>query len=142
MKNRFTKRKRKKVLIISLTIILIILLSLLAYYLISNRKTKHLVVFTLEGEEVYDIEYGSEYTELGAKVLVDDIDKSSNIKIDASALDISKLGEYKVKYYIFIDKLEYVSYRIVKVVDNINPIITLKGNSKIEVLLNEEYILQ
>ena len=140
MKNRFTKRKRKKVLIISLTIILIILLSLLAYYLISNRKTKHLVVFTLEGEEVYDIEYGSEYTELGAKVLVDDIDKSSNIKIDASALDISKLGEYKVKYYIFIDKLEYVSYRIVKVVDNINPIITLKGNSKIEVLLNEEYI--
>ena len=40
------------------------------------------------------------YEELGCNIYVDGIDNTNNLKIDSTELDISKLGEYQVKYYI------------------------------------------
>lgn len=136
-----SKLKKKKILIIAITIlILIALLSLIYYFCFQKEKEiNHNVLFTLNEPLIQIVEYGEEYQELGAKVLVDNIDKSSMIKIDIENLNIKVLGEYKIKYYIVFNNKEYNYYRTVKVVDRTSPEITLEGNTKITMQAKETY---
>ena len=94
-----SKLKEKKVLIIAvITTIFIISAGLIYYfYFYKEKEIQHSVLFTLNEPLNQTIEYGEEYQELGAKVLVDNIDKSSMIKIDTENLNIKALGEYKIK---------------------------------------------
>lgn len=135
------RSKLKKRLIIAIIIlILIALLSLIYYFCFQKEKEiNHNVLFTLNEPLIQIVEYGEEYQELGAKVLVDNIDKSSMIKIDTENLNIKVLGEYKIKYYIVFDSKEYNYYRTVKVVDRTTPELTLEGNTKITMLVKETY---
>ena len=137
MKNRYVKSRKKRIIII-LIIILIILLMMLGYYFFFDNKVYD-VKFLLNGENEIVLDVGTDYKEEGVKVLVNDTDMSNNIKIDNQNIDINKLGEYKIKYYIILDKREYDYYRTIKVVDRTKPIITLKGKSKIEMLIGENY---
>lgn len=136
-----SKSRKKKILIIAITIlILIALLSLIYYFCFQKEKEiNHNVLFTLNEPLIQIVEYGEEYQELGAKVLVDNIDKSSMIKIDTENLNIKVLGEYKIKYYIVFNNKKYNYYRTVKVVDRTSPEITLEGNKKITMLAKETY---
>ena len=136
-----SKLKEKKVLIIAvITTIFIISAGLIYYfYFYKEKEIQHSVLFTLNEPLNQTIEYGEEYQELGAKVLVDNIDKSSMIKIDTENLNIKALGEYKIKYYILLDNKEYDFYRTVEIVDTTPPEIALEGNEKITILTKEEY---
>ena len=93
------------------------------------------VSFEILGPEVLYIDVNSEYTEYGIKVLHAGKDVSKDVKIDTSKLDISKLGDYKVKYQY---GNEYV-YRSVKVIDKESPEITLLGGDEINILLGGNY---
>ena len=136
-----SKLKEKKVLIIAVITTIFIISAGLIYYFhfYKEKEIQHSVLFTLNEPLNQTIEYGEEYQELGAKVLVDNIDKSSMIKIDTENLNIKALGEYKIKYYIVLDNKEYVFYRTVEIVDTTPPEIALEGNEKITILTKEEY---
>lgn len=130
----------KKKFMISILILLFILeLGVISYLFIRNKSIKHDVVFTLNGNEEITIEVGSNYEEDGCNLLVDSIDRTSDIMIDNSNLDINKLGTYQIKYYILLDNKEYSITRNINVIDTTNPIITLNGSESITILKGEEY---
>ena len=95
--------------------------------------------FELIGPSILYVDVNSSYEEYGIKVLKNNVDISSFVKIDTSNLDISKLGEYKVKYELDIDgHTEYV-YRDVIVIDKISPKLTLKGSDVLYIILGSSY---
>lgn len=97
MRNRYVKRKKKLVLIIILFIILAILLSALLYFMLKkeNKDIIHNVIFNLNGEEINELEVGSDYTDAGCTATVDNKDMTSEIKVDLTSLDINKIGNIK-----------------------------------------------
>lgn len=131
---------KKKVIISILSIILILLVFASAYYFfIFEKEVERSVSFKLNEPLDQTIEVGSSYNELGAKVICDNNDITKDLKIDNSNLDINKIGIYKVKYYVIIDKKEYNHYRTVSVVDTTKPEIKLIGNDTINLLVGETY---
>ena len=92
--------------------------------------------FELIGPDNLYLDVDTEYTEYGIKVTHNNIDVSNSVKIDASNVDSSKLGEYKVKYKY---NNEYI-YRKVIVIDKISPTINLIGGDEVYILLNGNYM--
>ena len=130
----------KKKIVISILILLFIFeIGVISYLFIRNKSIKHDVVFTLNGDEEITIEIGSNYEDEGCNLLVDSLDRTSDIMIDNSNLDINKLGTYKIKYYIVLDNKEYSITRNITVIDTTTPIITLNGSESITILKGEEY---
>ena len=123
--------KNKITLIISL-IVLCIIIVISAFYFIVFSSLK------LVGNSNVNINYGEKYKEEGAtfKIFGTDLNKNINIKDN---INNKKLGKYKVtysvKYLFFHAKKE----RTVNVVDNIAPVINLKGDSTVSVCPNSYY---
>ena len=131
--------KKKKIIIIILVIAFILELAMISYYFIKNKEVKHNVELSLLGEDTVTISLGTDYIDDGVTLIVDNIDRSNDIKIDRSNLDNSILGTYKIKYYIVLGNKEYSITRNVSVVDTTSPDITLNGNDRITILRGEEY---
>ena len=91
--------------------------------------------FQLIGPENLYMNVNDEYQEYGIKVTDKGIDVSDKVVIDDSLVDVTKLGEYKVKYEY---KEEYI-YRNVIVFDKEAPVIRLVGGDTIYILLNGSY---
>ena len=83
----------------------------------------------LNGEKEITISLNGKYIELGAKTLF-----NQNIKIEGN-VDNQKVGTYIIKYYHLNSYIE----RKVSVVDKEAPVITLKGDSEINIVLNSTY---
>ncbi|MBO5183053.1 MAG: DUF5011 domain-containing protein [Bacilli bacterium] len=97
--------------------------------------------FTLNEPEYNTININEPYEEKGAKITVDGIDKSEEINIDTSKLDITKPGIYHViyKYPININQIKTL-YRTINVVDNEAPTIKLLGSNIYTMTIGEEFI--
>lgn len=130
---------KKKIMISILILLFILEIVVISYLFIRNKSVIHNVLFTLNGNEEVTIEACSNYEDEGCNLLVDSIDRTSDIMIDNSNLDINKLGTYKIKYYIVLDNKEYSITRNINVIDTTKPIITLNGNESITILKGEEY---
>ena len=131
---------KKKMIIIGASIFgLIIILGCIYYFFLRKKEVIHNVELTLNGDESITLEVGTEYEEYGASLLVDSIDKTSEIKVDKSNLNVDALGEYTIKYYTNIDNKEYSIKRIVLVVDTTSPEIKLNGSDKVTLLKGEKY---
>ena len=131
---------KKKMIIIGASIFgLIIILGCIYYFFLRKKEVIHNVELTLNGDESITIEVGTEYEEYGASLIVDSIDKTSEIKVDKSNLNVDALGEYTIKYYTNIDNKEYSIKRIVLVVDTTSPEIKLNGSDKVTLLKGEKY---
>jgi len=122
------------------TFIIILLVSFLgitySYEYTGNESLK----FELIGPEILYVDVNSDYVEYGIKVLYNGLDISDKVIIDDSLIDTTKLGNYRVKYSIDIsDNLEHV-YREVRVIDKSSPVISLKGDDKLYILLGGNYI--
>lgn len=94
----------------------------------------------LEGDSEVVLSLKGEYKELGFKSS-DNYDGDITEKVIVeSNLDVNKIGEYEIKY-ISIDssdnKTEVI--RKIRVIDNIAPVITLKGSKKVTVKVNGNY---
>ena len=89
-------KKKKKIILVILIMVLIVLVATLMYLTYPSSKSKHTAVFTLNGKDKYEIEYGSLYKEDGAFLLFDGEDKSRDIVID-NKVNYKKLGKYKIK---------------------------------------------
>ncbi len=91
--------------------------------------------FELIGPENLYINIGDDYEEYGVKVYLNEADVSDDVLIDASKVDITKLGEYKVKYQVYD---EYI-YRNVYIIDGVNPEIKLLGGETLYILQGGKY---
>lgn len=114
-------------------VVIIILLSLIGVLTIISTVIYNSKYFIkLKGDSIIDIKLGDSYKELGASTLI-----NSKIKI-VGKVDTNKVGTYLIKYY---HKKVYRE-RIVNVIDDISPEITLNGLEKINILINGQYIEQ
>ena len=95
---------------------------------------------TLSGEDKITLPYGSEFQEPGYSV-VDNYDGDLTDKVDIkNNININKLGEYEVVYSVVDSSGNKNSKsRVVSIVDNIPPVITLKGSKNITVKVNGNY---
>lgn len=102
-------------------LILIIVLSLVLFC-----NSKYFII--MNGNKEITINLNEDYIELGAKTLF-----NQKVKIIGN-VDNKKVGIYEIKYCHNSCKK-----RIVKVVDKEKPVITLKGDSEINIVINGEY---
>lgn len=98
------------------------------------------VDFTLNDSEYNTISVNGEYVEKGASIKVDGVDCSSDIRIDSSNLDTSKVGIYHIVYTYVLD-MNHVKtlYRTINVIDEDAPVITLLGSNVYTMLVNDVY---
>lgn len=128
---------KKKVLIIGLLVFLVIVGVCSAFYFKEMTIEPDIV---LVGEENIILNLGEEYKEAGYKASIKDKDCISLVMIDGS-VDVNKVGTYKLTYSIVNEKNDKSKsvVRNVSVIDNVNPVITLKGNSEVILYVNEKY---
>lgn len=115
---------KKRVVILVLTCIILFLLILCLINILNNKPK-----LVLNGKEIITLKLGETYQELGIK----DIDKTK-VKITGN-VDTKKPGEYKITYEANGSKI----VRTVKVIDDIKPTITLKGNKEIYLYRGAEF---
>lgn len=93
------------------------------------------ITFSLNGDEVISLYLMEEYTELGVKseicswFVCKDISNEVTIK---GSVNNKEIGEYILEYIIDYGDKSIVAKRTVKVLDNISPVIELKGNKEIK----------
>ena len=98
--------------------------------------TSPIIIFN--GDKEITIEAGTQYVEPGASGK-DIVDGSVEVKI-SGVIDTSKVGEYKINYSTSDNAGNKASaVRKVKVVDRVAPIITLNGESKINLEVGDKY---
>lgn len=124
-------KKRKKILVVTIIIIFLII-SFIIFINFPNIKLE------LVGGDIVLNVY-DEYIELGAKAYYKDKDISKDIYIENSNLDTSKLGTYKIEYVVKYRQTKKKVKRIVKVVDNVAPSLTLNGDSVVKLTVGEEF---
>lgn len=123
------KRRTRTVLVFVASIISIILL-----FLVINPLQ---ITVTLHGQRDLKIEYGSVFDDPGAsarfggkyffkKLALPAVHESGKVKTD-------KLGDYKLEYKSRFAFFQGRANRVVHVVDTTKPVLTLKGETKIEV---------
>lgn len=122
------------------TFILFLLVSVFGItYSYEYESSSKNIIFELIGPKTLYIDVNTEYEEYGVKVFNSKRDITNMVSIDASNVDISKLGNYKVKYEVNFDGINEYVYRDVIVIDKVAPVISLKGEAVVHVLLNGEY---
>lgn len=93
----------------------------------------------LNGPQNMVISYRDEYEEQGVIVKNATGNYMSKIKIDSN-IDTKKNGNYYVDYSLKIGGKTLHVRRNVKVIDDINPVIKLKGEQIIKMSINKQYI--
>lgn len=130
------KNISKKFIIITVAISVSILLvtSVLLYFLLREK-----FVFRLVGEQKVTLEIYEKYEELGIEAHVNKIDISKDVLIDSSKVDMNTLGTYEVTYSITYKDKNYILNRVIEVVDNKAPVLTLIGNEEVIIKAGNSY---
>ena len=135
---------KRKIIVLLIVIIDIIIIAILGVYLLKKPKINevvHDVIFTFEDEKLKEtsVEVNTEeIEEAKINLTIDGVDNSELVKIDDSKLDLTKLGIYKLIYYVVYDGKRYEEFRYINVIDTTKPEIKLNGGN-ITILLNEKY---
>ena len=96
-------------------------------------------VVTLIGESAIELAFGEVYQELGANAL-DDVDGAVEVVVSGD-VDVNVLADYTVTYQATDAAGNAAStQRTVTIVDNVAPIITLEGETSIELGQGRDYI--
>ena len=93
----------------------------------------------LIGENPINVVVKEQYEEKGARAWYGNHDLSDDIKIEGQ-VDVNKLGTYEIKYSVINIILNANVTRIVNVIDNIEPEITLIGGNEIKLCPKEEFV--
>ena len=98
------------------------------------------VDFRLNDEEYNSIVINTGYEEKGASLIINGEDHSSEVVIDSSDVDITRVGTYHVTY-TYASSMHQVKtlYRTINVVDDDAPVIKLLGSNVYTMLVNEQY---
>ena len=130
----------KKRIIILVIIFLIPLTTLMAAVIVprinhnEENEISEQVVIKLLGETNITINMYEEYTSEGAIVIINGEETEHEVKV-IGEVDTQLPGEYIIRYQF----QEYEAIRTVTVIDNVPPIIKLKGRSEITIAEGDEY---
>jgi len=130
-KNSIHSFFHNKVFIITAISLGIVLLIIILLFLI-------LPTIALNGDSKVKVAYNNVYTEEGATAKFLGKDISKDIKISGN-VDVSKIGDYKITYIIKKNFVTIKKNRIVTVVDEKAPIITLEGEENLAICPKEKY---
>lgn len=131
--NRRTKKNFKPVIIVIAVIVILAIIFAITKIIIENNTMPEIA---LKGDEKIELNIGEEYNEEGAEATY----KGNKIEYETiGKVNKDIPGEYKIEYKASIKNKEVQKERIVKVIDNVAPIIVLKGESKISVNKENEY---
>ena len=97
------------------------------------------ISFSLNGEKDNTVLVYSEYKDEGIKAYLFNEDISNRVKI-TSNLDTNKIGTYYINFNLRFLNTYFKLKREIKVIDNIEPVITLNGESEINLYLGNEYM--
>lgn len=99
-------------------------------------------VITLKGSKEYFVGIGKDYKDPGF-VAIDNVDGNitEKVKVDDSSVKTNTLGSYNVIYTVSDSSRNKTKViRVVRVVDLTKPVLTLKGNTNIELRLSQKYV--
>ena len=104
------------------------------------KEYKAMPVITLSGDAKMSVEGGEQYIDPGYKAEIDGVDATDRVKVDGS-VDMRKTGEYVITYSLtnFKDRNLVSAQRTVTVVDTAAPVITIKGDKKVRLMVGSEY---
>lgn len=137
------KRKLKKKTIIILLLLIIIILSISGFFITNeilkniNGESKYLNI-ELNGDKEITLKYKSEYEDLGAKASYKDSDLTDKIELE-NDLDLEHIGTYSYTYKIKYKKQEKEIKRIINVIDDDKPSLTLKGRDNLSIVKGSEF---
>lgn len=123
---RNLNKKKLTILVVGL-----VLLFIFIYYICTPK-------ISLNGDRKVELHLNENYEELGAKAKNFNKDISDQIET-IGKVDVKNVGTYEIKYMIKKYGLEFSKIRKVVISDNMAPVITLKGESKVKVCPNSEY---
>ena len=97
--------------------------------------------FSLNDLDYNTVLVNTSYEEKGASVIFDGVDRSSDVIIDSSNLNIGKVGTYHVVYTypITLNQVKTL-YRTINVVDTEAPVIKLLGSSVYTMLVGDSFV--
>lgn len=118
---------------ITLTLSILIIITLLITFILTTN-----INFQLKGNQNININVNQKYEEQGyiATVLKKDITNKVTIN---SSLNTSIVGTYKIEYNLTYLGKKYTLQRIINVIDNEIPSITLNGEEEIILTIDQEY---
>ena len=119
--------------------ILVLLISFLGITYSFEFSSDDTLTFELNGDSIIEIGLNSKYVEYGVKVIKNNRDISDSVIIDSSMVNVNAVGEYKVKYEIDNNGNKEYIYRIVKVINKDIPVIKIKGEEIVYLILNGSY---
>ena len=117
---------------------LIILSACIIGYILFFISVNILIKMQLNGNKVVNIPYKSSYVDEGINVYLNKKDISSLVVIENN-VNYDKIGSYKIKYIVKYLGINVKKERIVNVVDNESPIISLKGSNPLYITIGKEY---
>lgn len=122
--------KNSKIIIPLLTLLIIITISI-----IYNTLPR----LQLNGPQNITLSYREDYEEQGVIIKNATGNYTSKIKIDKN-IDTKKIGNYYIDYSLKLGAKTLHVRRNVKIIDDINPVIELKGEQITKISINKEYI--
>lgn len=128
-----------KKIIVVVGFIFVLLISFLGITYSYEFPSNDSLIFELIGDSTIEIGLNSEYVEYGVKIIKNNKDISDRVVIDTSMVNVNAVGEYKVKYEIDNDGNKEYIYRIVKIVNKDIPVIKIKGEEIVHLILNGSY---
>ncbi len=121
-----SRKNRKRLIVfggVTLTVILVVLI-------IANLFVTNLSI-SINGNAKETIEVGTEYKDLGAKAYLGNLFSKKELEVQTTGtVDTKKLGKYTITYEVNSKGLKKQKQRIITVIDNEAPQITL--NSKVQ----------
>jgi len=130
--NKINEILKNKIVLILIGIIIIIITLLTIFYRVTFSCIK------IIGAHEIQINYNEEYKDSGVIFKIFNKDLTKKIKIKNN-IDNKKIGKYKVTYSVQYLFLNVKKTRIVSVVDNKAPVITLKGEDTVNICPNTLY---
>lgn len=119
--------------------LMIIFSALVIGYLLFFVTINMLIEINLNGSYEVNIPYKNTYIDEGVKASLNKKDITSKIVVKDN-IDYNKLGRYEIKYTIKYLGINKTVKRIVNIIDNESPKITLKGDNPLTLTYGKEYI--
>lgn len=125
------KRDTAPIIIISILIIAVVASALFLFIFAKPE-------IVLNGEQHVKIEYGSEFSDPGAKAVLRGKDISNQLSSKGD-VDVNKIGDYEITYSLKYLIKTFQKTRTVTVVDTTAPVLTLSGTPTVTIALGTEF---
>lgn len=116
---------------------LLFLIVIIFIFIIISKSLKSPKI-SLNGASIINVPLNSNYIDEGASAKYGKKDISSNIQV-SNNIDTSKVGKYNITYTVNYKKKSISTTRTINIVDSESPVLTLTGDSEINIAQDSSY---